>query len=346
MTRRPLLLPCLFALILPACALPTTRHVPGETRLTADRVQVPLVRHDGHFWAPVRLNGKGPYPFLFDTGSGIFVVAEATAADLELTYWKIPGRIHGAGESRWAWIRKGSIERVDVEGSRLETAGAESASPSPAEARFDEIGCWILDLPPSEGGIFGLGLFQDCLITFDGPGRRIILTRGTLPDVDGESILPYRLDGGVPTITVSLAGQPVSAVIDTGFSGWISIPPDLATRVGLPEDGGVEVTATNIHGELTNRIHRLEGVLEIGSHRLSNPPAMVGEGAPLLGSLLLEHFAITFDQKNQRVAFQKKGAKGPGGQGRESTASGVPIVGATGGRPLVQRRAGMPIHHP
>jgi len=324
MTKRPRLLLCLLALLLPACALPTTRHVPKTTRLTADTVQVSLVRRNGHFWMPVRLNGKGPYPFLFDTGSGIFVVAESTAADLELSYWKVPGRIHGAGESRWAWIRKGAIERVEIGGSRSRNRGAGSASALPATAHFGDIGCWILDLPPPEGGILGLGLFHDCLLTFDGPRRRIVLTRGTLPDPDGVSIFPYELDGGVPVIEVVVAGRPLSAVIDTGFSGWISIPPDFAAEIGLPEDGGIEVTATNIHGELTNRIHRLEAALEIGGHRLETPPAMVGDGTPLLGSLILEEFVITFDQKNRRVAFEKRGVKeqrSRGAKGRRPAAA-------------------------
>jgi clan AA aspartic protease len=340
MIERPRFLPFLFALLLPACALPTTRHVPETTRLTADTVQLPLVRRDGHFWTPVRLNGQGPYPFLFDTGSGIFVVAESTAADLELSYWKVPGRIHGAGESRWAWIRKGAIERVDVGGMRLRNQGAGSVSPARAAAHFGEIGCWILALPPPEGGIVGLGLFHDCLLTFDGPRRRIILTRGTLPEADGVSIFPYELDGGVPMIEVVVAGRPLSAVIDTGFSGWLSIPPDFAAEIGLPEDGGIEVTATNIHGQLTNRIHRLEATLEIGGHRLDNPPAMVGDGTPLLGSLILEKFAITFDQKNRRVAFAKRSgrvAEWPSGQVAEKKSSKAGGPSRTGRRAAIGR---------
>lgn len=292
----------LLLFLLPCCTLATSRHVPEQTELVAEAVEIPLWVARGHYWVRASVNGIGPYAFLFDTGSGVLAIDARIASDAALETWHIPSRLDGVGESRWSWMRAGSVELLALSGHRL---GESRFNPASTVVGFRRSECWVLDLAADEGGILGLGLFEDCLLTFDGPRRRLVIERtGELPPPDGKTVFAYRLEGGVPVMDVGLGACRVAVGIDTGFAGWLAVPPSVAKHLQLERDRGIEAISQNIHGTVVREpLRRLWGDLRIGNYRARRPHVVVCDCNALLGVRVLDRFTITFDPKNRRVRF-------------------------------------------
>lgn len=66
---------------------------------------------------PLRINGRGPYEFILDTGATVTCVAEALAADLSLP--DVPGGIgYGAGVGSQGALRLVTIDSLTIGGAR------------------------------------------------------------------------------------------------------------------------------------------------------------------------------------------------------------------------------------
>ena len=72
-------------------------------------------------------------------------------------------------------------------------------------------------------GVLGFPLFEDFLLTLDYPGRRMLLSTGILPEHAAGSLLPFRMQDGVPIAKLLIDGMNVDAQIDSGGSG-LSLP--------------------------------------------------------------------------------------------------------------------------
>jgi hypothetical protein len=84
-----------------------------------------------------------------------------------------------------------------------------------------EVDNWIATSQPVErissiglDGIVGLDAFDGFVVTIDYPSRRLVLTRGRLPEPDGAT--SFRYDGPVPAVPLTVDGQTFEAHIDTG----------------------------------------------------------------------------------------------------------------------------------
>ena len=83
--------------------------------------------------------------------------------------------------------------------------------------------------------------------------------------------------------------QQVSAVIDTGFDGWLTLPPDLVGRLGLARLGRERGILAD--GSVTFfHLHEATLIWD-GSPRTI--AVAVAVGAPLVGMGLLEGFELT-----------------------------------------------------
>lgn len=157
-----LTIPVGLALVLAAAAAATR---PGDDRAAADpqvgrSFQVPYRLTDtNHFLVRVRINGKGPFNFLVDSGAPALYVATETAAKIGL---KTP-----KGEF-WA-----PVSRLDFEGgARLEDVKARVEDP------FQLVGMNALGLPgASIDGILGFTILARFRLQIDPTRDRMTWTR-------------------------------------------------------------------------------------------------------------------------------------------------------------------------
>ena len=86
----------------------------------------------------------------------------------------------------------------------------------------------------------------------------------------------------------------VEAVLDTGFSGTLTLPSDVARRLGLNSDHRTEVTLAN---NVPANLNSYSGFL-IWHERLRAVPILESAGVPLLGTRLLAGSQLTAQFRN------------------------------------------------
>ncbi len=275
---------------------------PEKTTLRSPTVSVPM-----DMWGPrpvvsAKINGKGPFRFCLDLGTSVpVIVDDGIIKQLGI---KIPG------DGTVPDLGKGmlTVELDDL---------------SIGDAEFSTIPAGVADLdgamPASMAaplGILGMPFFKDCLLTLDFPGRRVILESGELPAPDGE-VMAYTSDKeqdyGV-TLTLTAAGVPVKAHIDTGSPGFLTLLNEMQAKLPLTGKPRVIGMARTPSGESEVRAAKLDGTLKLGPHEFANPSIDFADLGPMkqykagnIGGRLLREFEVTVDQKNQRVRFRRPG---------------------------------------
>ena len=245
--------------------------------------------HDKPF-VLVMVNGKGPFRFVIDTGTGgqAFVSAEL-AAELALPQ---TGQItlndpSGQGGRKVPMVQLASLDVAGVEFTNVKAA--------------------VHNLGNGEGscqGLLGFALFRDFLLTLDYPGRRMALTYGDLRPDGGRSVLPLRMNDGIPVVTLAIGATQIDAQIDSGGFG-LSLPSQLVSQLKFATEYSSLSTAHSLSTRFTLVGATLASDVHLGSYTFKRPFVEINPAFPLanLGSGPMHHFALTFDQKNRLVRF-------------------------------------------
>jgi CubicO group peptidase (beta-lactamase class C family) len=263
---------------------------PGEV-LIRGKVQLPmdLTRH-----VPVieaKVNGKGPFRFQVDTGSGgMLQVTPAIAKTLELPVVgeAIAGDPSGKNQRT---VRLFSAESLDVGDAHFGQVEVSEGGP-----HFEGI-----------DGVIGLQLFNGLIVTFDYPNSRFNVDGGALPAADGAKILTYRVDRGVPNIDIDVAGQTVKTDIDSGSPALLSMPLSLAKSLPLASEPQVVGHGRTTGNEFDIYSAPIKGEAHIGAITLTDPRVDFVDLFPVanLGFRFLKDYVVTFDPANHRVRFVK-----------------------------------------
>jgi predicted aspartyl protease len=162
----------------------------------------------------------------------------------------------------------------------------------------------IIDKDHPPGGIAGLPLFGDALLTIDYSRNELVIQPGSLPPPAGKEILPMDLTGGKISVPFSFGDRNVSLVLDTGFSGFVVIPHDQVADFPGAERKLAHSTVRCFYGTDDIDLAQLRDDLHIGQHTIEQPIVAVGNGTKaMIGAQYLKHFIITIDQRNRRIRF-------------------------------------------
>jgi hypothetical protein len=263
------------------------------TSLPDKVVTVPMRFHEAQPLIEVKVNGQGPFKFLFDTGAAGH------------------GRISSDLASRLGLKESGEVVAGDPSGQGQQTVklvGVDSISIGEAEFRNLELlrrdNKAIIDERRGIAGILGFGLFADCLITLDYPGERFTIEKGQLSR-DGS--IGFHNPNGVPEITISVGGVEVAADVDSGSMGRLAVPKDVADRVKLVGEPKVVGKASTGFNEFEIRAALLDGVLRVGDQELRNPSIEIFDIFPRanLGGQFLRDFVVAIDLPNQRLKLTR-----------------------------------------
>lgn len=266
---------------------------PEQTDLGGDPVILPTTTWGGYFLAQGELDGCGPFTFMLDTGADCMLVSPSVASQLAAQVRRSTSSVRGAiGDVTTA-------EQV----LRIDSLWLGASRFRGFSALVMDVGQLSEALGTHIDGVLGLPLFADCLLTLDYPSRQVWLSHGELPAVDGREILALDPES-LGAVTARLGGDRIAVKIDSGFSREIGLPS--AVNVDFlsgPTPGSDIVTITGTHRQQEGR---LADDLQLGHHVFLNPHAAINGGDPKLGSRLLRHFSITFDQHNDRVRFARQ----------------------------------------
>lgn len=170
------------------------------------------------------VNEEGPYPFVFDTGAGVFTVHPQLVETLGL-------EISGQGQ-----ISSPGGQAFPVDLVNLETVSLGHAQVGDIEARVVDMG-----LPVEVGGYGVLGPVQFRAfdrVAFDFENQRIEVG-GSFNKPDDVAWQAFGDDAPLLDIMLTVGDARIPAHIDTGNPGGLMLPRDIADQ--LPLDAPLQV---------------------------------------------------------------------------------------------------------
>ena len=278
---------CLSGAVLPAqVQLPSTEQTREHSAEMDQRFGKPYVL--------VTINGRGPYRFILDTGTGgeVLITPElASELALPATGHATLSDPSGEGSKKVPVVL---IDTLDVAGVQFNTIEAVEHTLKAEAGQAD--------------GLLGVALFKDYLLTLDFPNRRLRLSTGEL-STDGEkSVLPFRMTSGVPVVQLQVGtGMAVQALLDSGGAG-LEIPEQVALRLKYDVDPVAFAVGRSICTTFQIKAAKLGEDVKLGRYTFRHPVVQIHSAFPIanFGAWAMQGFAITFDQENQLVRFESK----------------------------------------
>ena len=247
----------------------------------------------GKPYVMVMVNGKGPFRFVVDTGTGgQALITPALADQLQLPVLGQARLIDPSGQGRQRSqilfiqsLNLGSVEFTDVKAIRHSLAGEDET-------------CM---------GLLGFTLFRDYLLTLDFPNHSLSLAQGALSSDGDKSVLPFRMPDGVPLVPLRIGNERVEAQLDSGGIG-LALPEHLASQLKFTSTPVVYANGESLATRFQLKAGRLGTDVHIGRYTFAQPLVEIHPAFPRvnLGACPMQHFAITFDQKNLLVRFDSE----------------------------------------
>ncbi len=279
--------------------LPQADRKPEHFELATPEVAVPMRMEKGRPVVNVSIDGKGPFPFVLDTGAGGTVIGSDLARELGLP---VAGEVH-IGDP----IHPHGIAAKQVRIAQLDLGGATFSrmlATSMENHGFQE--------HLAARGVLGMPVFQDLLLTIDYGRGQVRIARGELPAPDGKEIVAFRPTDGI-RVPITLASVEIEADLDSGSPSGISLPNRYKEELPL-ESPAVELgCARTVSAEFAVYGATLKGAAQIVGYRVENPALRFNQ-LPVanLGNDLLRRFVLTIDQKSRRVRFAPAESATPG----------------------------------
>ena len=272
--------------------------VPASIQIPADGVTVPMQDMGGRPVIDLKINGKGPYRFILDTGGVTTVVSDELSRELSLTP---PAGVQVAS------VGGGPVPAIVV----IQDVRIGNAVLKGMIAAAMPLG----DLLKGENaprGILSAASFPGYLLTYDYPGKHISIKKGALERADSKSTFQYTEEQVLPTVPMRIAGHDTQVHLDTGSPFGLTLPVKFLTDLPLasqPKGAGVVRTGG---GEFPVSIARVNGTIELGKYQLdlhevrfSDARPGPGPAAGNIGYDVLRYFVVTLDSENRRVRLDQ-----------------------------------------
>ena len=268
-------------------APPPIIHSQDFDLVTRDHSTVMEVTH-GRPYVMVTINGRGPFRFIVDTGTGgdaIITTELATLLNLPVV-----GSAH-LNDPTGQGGQEVRLRKMDT----LRIAGIDFYSVRAIEhaLRVGDGACQ---------GMLGFTLFKDMLLTLDYVNGRMILASGELSPDGEKSVLPFRMPDGVPIARLRIGNREIEAQIDSGGAG-LSLPERLIPQLRLSSEPAVFARGESLSTRFEIKVAKLANDVRMGDITLDRPWVEINPAFPLanFGSCPLQHFIVTFDQENKLV---------------------------------------------
>lgn len=329
----PVLILALVGLALGGCSAVGWRPSappPGRTTLALPWVELPARRVGAYLILETKGDRQGPYRFLIDTGSSVTLATPALVRRLPGPARTDAPRVRVAG----------------ADGTVAELPAAALGQLQLGDARFENVPVLVHDCAALSAhlglridAVLGFPLFRDTLLTLDYPRSRVVLRPAETTALPPGSVLPFDDSRKTPLIPLRVGERSVTVLIDSGSDAAFSLNPaglDLA-YAEPPRPGGAVAT---LAGDRPQRIARLAGELRLGEQVFQRPVVDLTDELSSLGAGALRHFAVTFDQRRDRVHFERteavpitEAARRSAGLGFSRTPAYWRVTGVIAGSP-------------
>ena len=278
---------------IPPATIDNSLEVVGESLAAEQR--------RSRLFVDVKVNGRGPYSFLVDSGADRSVIGETLAERLALPKDAI---VTVRGMAGTAQVSTVLIETLDIGSSRIDTIIAPALPEKFIGAQ----------------GIIGIDALADQRLLLDFDAKTVVIQDSRRPQVteEGEIVVTARRRKGQLILTqASVDGDRTYAVIDTGSELSIGNSAMLKRIIGGRSKPPMQtITLVSVTGESFTADVALIRELRIGGVLMQNVQVAFTDAPPfglfgldkqpaiLLGTDLLKSFRrLSLDFRNRKVRF-------------------------------------------
>jgi predicted aspartyl protease len=283
----------------------------AQSAKRADFIEAPFEFYRNSVIIQVKVNGKGPYNMLLDTGTSPSAIDLATAKEIGLKIKPVDVGGKGTGSDKIVSYQT-VLPEIQIGALRAKNIAALAGESLTGVSQR---------LGKSLQGVLGYSLLKNRIVQFDYP-KRVIRFYSAAPFSKGSPqsanriILPFRLIDDTPLIEeVYVNGKKIKATLDTGSNGTLRLTATATKALGLEEAAqkAAPLSATGYAGQARYRKGRLK-TLAVGALAVDAPEVTFimeqdedDERAPEgnLGNIFMSNFSVTFDYHKKLVMFEK-----------------------------------------
>jgi predicted aspartyl protease len=267
---------------------------PQHTIMADDRVALPTQKQGEFLAIEARINGRGPFRLIVDTGTAGLVLSAEAAKRGGLEPRPEPNTetlvINGVIATQVA-----RVDRFESGGLLLKGFSAGVATTSDYAIIRQELGADI-------DGFLGIAPLADVLLEMDFPHGQVSVRRRGQPVYLPGCACRYTLgEGDALMVQVAVGGNVFPALFDTGSDSVLGLPRLDSIPLRFPwlkQDRFIGGMGTRI---VRSESSQLAGDARIGPVTLHNPP--VENGHASIGVKALGQWKIVLDQHDQLLYF-------------------------------------------
>jgi predicted aspartyl protease len=297
-----------------SCVLLSLCPIIAASQNKQTAIEVPFTFARSSVIVPVKVNGKGPYNMLLDTG------AEQSAVDLNIAK-ELRLKLTPLGEGKVVATGKKENAVFLTTLSQVELMSLTAKNLLAAATDFSKISQRV---GMAVNGVLGYNFLQNRIVQFDYPKRiarfySVSPFSRKQPTAAGRMALHFHFyeDDRFPLIDdVYVNGKKIMAELDTGHSGVLALTAAAIKRLGLEAEaeGCEPETSEGALGTSVNRKCKLKSLI-VGTIRIDSPmvslraPNSGLDGAPfegLLGNDFFKDFVVTFDYRSMIVTLERQ----------------------------------------
>lgn len=266
------------------------------TAFKQDKIILPLTYRSGaNPMIEVKVNGKGPYKFMVETGGG----GLGARLDIRVFNELKPAVIDSvmAGDGSGVGGRVFPIVKLD----RLDLGGYEISNASAMVRNYNEKqGVDQMD------GAISLSYFKGALVELNFEKNQLIITKGKLKSADKNTI-PFNFDRGIPVIPLSVGSKKIEANFDTGNMGGLTFHSDDVTKEMIAGEARVVGRATTVSGTFEVKEAQLNIPVTVGDLVFENPTVNINDRLRTanVGIRFAKQMNITFDVTSRLMKLEK-----------------------------------------
>ena len=260
----------------------------------------PFLVLNNHIFADVKINSRGPFNFLFDTG-GHDIVFPATAAALGL-------KVEGAAPSGGAGDKTADFGYAKIDTLEMGDAKLSNQIVSVLITEPREVEGFTVD------GLIGFEVFRRFVTRIDYGARMItLMDPGTFDSRNAGTPVKFAFYDNLPQVHGAFEGIPARFSIDTGSRNEVTLHKPFVEREALLEKHPKNVLAVDgwgVGGK--TRSHMIRGTsLRLGNVEILDVIAGLSTSTKgsfsdantdgYVGSGLLKRFTVTFDYENRTM---------------------------------------------
>jgi Aspartyl protease/PDZ domain len=269
---------------------------------------VPFELLNNHIYVQVKIDGKGPYRMLCDTGGANVVTPEAMKAMSLASEGALQGR--GVGEAS-----------EDVGVAKVQTLQLGEVTLRDQTFFVYPMAAFTQVEGVSSSGLMGYEVFKRFVVTVDYENHRLTLTLPSAFTYTGKgTVVPFKFNNHIPQVAGEIDGVPGLFDIDTGSRASLDLFGPFVEKNGLKAryPGKVQgVTGWGVGGAVRATVSRARE-LKLGGVAVKAPvtaltlqekgaftdPYVAGN----VGAGVLKRFNIVFDYSHQQMILEPNAA--------------------------------------